>query len=93
MGEPFEPISTAAEMRAAEERYPNYPDSIPELMERAGAAVARESMLAYPATRPSPPFEPPPHTHAKLRAAGYATIDSRATAAPARSMSSGIESG
>jgi ADP-dependent NAD(P)H-hydrate dehydratase / NAD(P)H-hydrate epimerase len=51
MGEPFEPISTAAEMRAAEERYPNYPDSIPELMERAGAAVARESMLAYPAAR------------------------------------------
>jgi ADP-dependent NAD(P)H-hydrate dehydratase / NAD(P)H-hydrate epimerase len=44
----FEPLYTAAEMRAAEERYPGYPDSIPELMERAGAAVAREAMLAYP---------------------------------------------
>ena len=38
-------------MRAAEERYPGYPDSIPELMERAGAAVAREAMLAFPAAR------------------------------------------
>ena len=47
----FEPLYTAAEMRAAEERYPAYPDSIPELMERAGAAVAREAMLAFPAAR------------------------------------------
>jgi NAD(P)H-hydrate epimerase len=47
----FEPLYTAAEMRAAEERYPGYPDTIPELMERAGAAVAREAMLAYPAAR------------------------------------------
>ena len=47
----FEPLCTAAEMRAAEERYPGYPDSVPELMERAGAAVAREAMLAYPAAR------------------------------------------
>src|SRR5688572_6607020 len=38
-------------MRAAEERYPGYPDSIPELMEHAGAAVAREAMLAFPAAR------------------------------------------
>lgn len=38
-------------MRAAEERYPAYPDSIPELMERAGAAVAHEAMLAFPAAR------------------------------------------
>jgi ADP-dependent NAD(P)H-hydrate dehydratase / NAD(P)H-hydrate epimerase len=44
----FEPLYTAAEMRAAEERYPGYPDSIPELMERAGTAVAREAMLAFP---------------------------------------------
>jgi NAD(P)H-hydrate epimerase len=51
MPEPYEPIYTAAEMRAAEERYPNYPDSIPELMERAGAAVARETMLAFPEAR------------------------------------------
>ena len=36
----FEPLYTAAEMRAAEERYPGYPDTVPELMERAGRAVA-----------------------------------------------------
>jgi ADP-dependent NAD(P)H-hydrate dehydratase / NAD(P)H-hydrate epimerase len=52
MPEAFEPLYTAEEMRAAEERYPRYPDSIPELMERAGTAVAREAMLAFPeATR------------------------------------------
>jgi hydroxyethylthiazole kinase-like uncharacterized protein yjeF len=51
MAELYEALYTAAEMRAAEERYPDYPDSIPELMERAGAAVAREAMLAYPAAR------------------------------------------
>ena len=51
MTEGFEPLYSAAEMRAAEERYPNYPDSIPELMERAGAAVAREATLAFPAAR------------------------------------------
>ncbi|HUG65989.1 MAG TPA: NAD(P)H-hydrate dehydratase [Gaiellaceae bacterium] len=47
----YDPLYSAAEMRAAEERYPGYPDSIPELMERAGAAVAREAMLAFPAAR------------------------------------------
>ncbi len=48
----FEPLYSAEEMRAAEEAYPRYPESIPELMERAGAAVAREAMLAFPgATR------------------------------------------
>jgi hydroxyethylthiazole kinase-like uncharacterized protein yjeF len=36
----FEPLYTAAEMRAAEEGYPGYPDTVPELMERAGRAVA-----------------------------------------------------
>ena len=51
MSDAYEPLYTAAEMRAAEERYPNYPDSIPELMERAGAAVAREVLLAFPAAR------------------------------------------
>jgi NAD(P)H-hydrate epimerase len=51
MAEPFEPLYSAGEMRAVEERYPGYPDSIPELMERAGAAVAREAMLAFPAAR------------------------------------------
>ena len=47
----FEPLYTAAEMRAAEERYPSYPDSIPELMERAGTAVAQEAMRAFPDAR------------------------------------------
>ncbi len=42
------PLYTAAEMRAAEERYPGYPESAPELMERAGAAVARETLAAFP---------------------------------------------
>ena len=41
MPERFEPLFSAAEMRAAEERYPGYPDTISELMERAGGAVAR----------------------------------------------------
>ena len=47
----LDPLYTAAEMRAAEERYPGYPDSVPELMERAGTAVAREAMLAFPTVR------------------------------------------
>jgi NAD(P)H-hydrate epimerase len=51
MADPYEPLYTAAEMRAAEERYPGYPDSIPELMERAGTAVAEEAMRAFPAAR------------------------------------------
>jgi NAD(P)H-hydrate epimerase len=51
MAERFEPLFTAAEMRAAEEAYPRYPDSIPELMERAGSAVANEAMRAFPAAR------------------------------------------
>jgi NAD(P)H-hydrate epimerase len=51
MAEPFEPLYSTEEMRAAEERYPKYPESIPDLMERAGAAVAREAMLAFPAAR------------------------------------------
>ena len=45
------PLYTAEEMRSAEERYPGYPQSIPELMERAGTAVAREAMAAYPDAR------------------------------------------
>jgi ADP-dependent NAD(P)H-hydrate dehydratase / NAD(P)H-hydrate epimerase len=47
----YEPLYSAEEMRAAEERYPGYPETVPELMERAGAAVAREALLAYPAAR------------------------------------------
>ena len=37
----LEPLYTAAEMRAAEERYPG---TVEELMERAGAAVARHAL-------------------------------------------------
>jgi ADP-dependent NAD(P)H-hydrate dehydratase / NAD(P)H-hydrate epimerase len=44
-------LYTAAEMRSAEERYPGYPDSVPELMERAGTAVAREAMRSFPSAR------------------------------------------
>jgi NAD(P)H-hydrate epimerase len=51
MPEHYQPLYTAADMRVAEERYPNYPDSIPELMERAGSAVAREAMQAFPEAR------------------------------------------
>jgi len=47
----FEPLYTAAEMRAAEEAYPGYPETVPELMERAGAAVAAELRRAYPEGR------------------------------------------
>jgi ADP-dependent NAD(P)H-hydrate dehydratase / NAD(P)H-hydrate epimerase len=46
-----EPLYTADEMREAEARYPGYPESAPELMERAGAAVAREAMRAFPRAR------------------------------------------
>ena len=44
----LEPLYTAAEMRAAEERYSGYPATAPELMERAGAAVAREVLQLFP---------------------------------------------
>jgi len=47
----YESLYTAGEMREAEARYPGYPDTVPELMERAGAAVAREAMRAYPRAR------------------------------------------
>jgi ADP-dependent NAD(P)H-hydrate dehydratase / NAD(P)H-hydrate epimerase len=43
-----EPLYSAAEMRAAEERYPGYPESAGELMERAGAAVASEVLRSFP---------------------------------------------
>jgi len=46
-----EPLYTAAEMRAAEERYPGYPGSAGELMERAGDAVAAEVLRASPEAR------------------------------------------
>lgn len=47
----LEPLYTAAEMRVAEERYPGFPDTVPELMERAGTAVALELLRAYPDAR------------------------------------------
>jgi ADP-dependent NAD(P)H-hydrate dehydratase / NAD(P)H-hydrate epimerase len=47
----LEPLYTSEEMRAAEERYPRYPDSIPELMNRAGGAVAAAVSHHYPGAR------------------------------------------
>ena len=47
----FERLYTAAEMRTAEALHPGYPDTADELMERAGAAVAREAMRAFPRAR------------------------------------------
>ena len=46
-----EPLYTAAEMRAAEARYPGFPATAPELMERAGRAVADEALRRYPDAR------------------------------------------
>jgi NAD(P)H-hydrate epimerase len=44
----LEPLYTADEMRAAEARYPGYPETVPELMDRAGRAVANEVATRYP---------------------------------------------
>ncbi|MGH3071054.1 MAG: NAD(P)H-hydrate epimerase, partial [Gaiellaceae bacterium] len=46
MSPAFEPLYTAAEARAAEEGH-----DVATLMERAGAAVAREVMARYPDAR------------------------------------------
>ena len=46
-----EPLYTADEMRAAESRYPGYPGTAGELMERAGRAVAEEILRSYPDAR------------------------------------------
>jgi ADP-dependent NAD(P)H-hydrate dehydratase / NAD(P)H-hydrate epimerase len=46
-----EPLYAAAEMRAAEERYPGYPETVPELMERAGGAVAEHALERFPEAR------------------------------------------
>jgi len=43
----FEPLYTADEMRVAEARYPGYPGSAPELMERAGAQAARVAQAEF----------------------------------------------
>ncbi len=47
----FEPLYSTAEMQAAEARYPGFPATAPELMERAGVAVAREAMRTFPSAR------------------------------------------
>ena len=47
----LEPLYSSEEMRAAEERYPGFPETAPELMERAGSAVAREALRAFPDAR------------------------------------------
>jgi NAD(P)H-hydrate epimerase len=44
----LEPLVTADEIRAAEQAHPGYPESMAELMERAGAAVARLVLERYP---------------------------------------------
>jgi hydroxyethylthiazole kinase-like uncharacterized protein yjeF len=43
----LEPLYTADEMRSAETRYPGYPGTAHELMERAGAHAARVALQAY----------------------------------------------
>jgi len=45
----LEPLYTADEMRAAEARYPGYPETAPELMERAGAHVAAAALELFAA--------------------------------------------
>ena len=47
----YEPLYSADEMRAAEARYPGFPATADELMERAGAAVAAEALRAFPEAR------------------------------------------
>jgi ADP-dependent NAD(P)H-hydrate dehydratase / NAD(P)H-hydrate epimerase len=47
----FEPLYTADEMRAAEARYPGYPETVPELMERAGTAAAETALELFPDAR------------------------------------------
>ena len=44
----FEPLYTADEMRAAESRYPGYPETVGELMERAGSEAARVALELHP---------------------------------------------
>jgi NAD(P)H-hydrate epimerase len=47
----FESLYTAEEMRAAEARYPGYPETVPELMERAGTAAAEAALDLFPDAR------------------------------------------
>ena len=46
-----EALYTADEMRVAEARYPGYPGTVPELMERAGGAAAETALELFPAAR------------------------------------------
>ena len=46
-----EPLYSVEEMRAAEARYPGYPETAPQLMERAGRAVADECIRSFPEAR------------------------------------------
>src|SRR4051794_16157048 len=43
-----DPLYTADEMRAVEEAYPGYPETVPELMDRAGRAVAEAVLRDFP---------------------------------------------
>src|SRR6266542_863182 len=47
----LDPLYTADEMRAAESSYAGYPDSVPELMERAGGATALWGLHLLPNAR------------------------------------------
>lgn len=47
----LEPLYTAEEMRAAEARYPGFPATAPELMERAGAQTARAALELFAAAQ------------------------------------------
>jgi NAD(P)H-hydrate epimerase len=51
IGSGYEALYTAAEMRTAEEAFPGFPLTAPDLMERAGSAVAYEAMRVYPYAR------------------------------------------
>jgi hydroxyethylthiazole kinase-like uncharacterized protein yjeF len=44
----LEPLFTSAEMRAVEEAYPGYPDSMREMMVRAGTATAEAALRRFP---------------------------------------------
>ena len=47
----IEPLYSADEMRAAEALYPGHPDTAPELMELAAAAVAEHLVRRHPDAR------------------------------------------
>ncbi len=47
----FQSLYSADEMRAAEARYPGYPGTVPELMDRAGGAAAETALELFPDAR------------------------------------------